>query len=73
MFNDTISKNISIDKEHNKELIDKLSKICLLNDFLENNNIDINNDKIGNYGKSLSEAKNKELVSQELYIITQNY
>ena len=73
LFNDTISKNISIDKEHNKELIDKLSKICLLNDFLENNNIDINNDKIGNYGKSLSEAKNKELELLEHYIIIQKF
>ena len=68
LFNDTISKNISIDKEHNKELIDKLSKICLLNDFLENNNIDINNDKIGNYGKSLSGGQKQRIgIARALY------
>ena len=68
LFNDTISKNISIDKEHNKELIDKLSKICLLDDFLENNNIDINNDKIGNYGKSLSGGQKQRIgIARALY------
>lgn len=68
LFNDTISKNISIDKEYNAELIDKLSRICLLNDFLEGNNIDINNDKIGNYGKSLSGGQKQRIgIARALY------
>ena len=61
LFNDTISKNISIDKLYDKKLIEKLSRICLIDDFLKDNNIDIERDKIGNYGKSLSGGQKQRI------------
>ncbi len=68
LFNDTISKNISIDKLYDKKLIEKLSRICLIDDFLKDNNIDIERDKIGNYGKSLSGGQKQRIgIARALY------
>ena len=68
LFNDTISKNISIDKLYDRKLIEKLSRICLIDDFLKDNNIDIERDKIGNYGKSLSGGQKQRIgIARALY------
>lgn len=68
LFNDTISKNISIDKLYDKKLIKKLSRICLIDDFLKDNDIDIERDKIGNNGKSLSGGQKQRIgIARALY------
>lgn len=68
LFNHSISKNIYIDKKYNKELIEMLSRICLLKDFLEENNLDIKNDKIGDNGKSLSGGQKQRIgIARALY------
>ena len=68
LFNDTIEKNISLDKKIDEQIISQLSNICLLSDFLETNKIDISNDKIGNYGKMLSGGQRQRVgIARALY------
>jgi|TARA_B110000483_G_C18204616_1_gene547015 ATP-binding cassette, subfamily B, bacterial PglK len=68
LFNDTISKNIILDKDFDKINIAHLSKICLLDEFIEENKINILTDKIGNSGKMLSGGQKQRIgIARALY------
>lgn len=68
LFNDTITKNIIIDKTENQAFIDELAKICLIDQFISENKIKISIDKIGNFGKMMSGGQKQRIgIARALY------
>ena len=68
LFNDSISKNITLDKSEDKDLIKEITKICLLDEFISRNDIKISIDKVGNYGKMMSGGQKQRIgIARALY------